>query len=503
MGSEIFEHCSYCPKIDEEIYSRLPQFVLYEKHGKHTDCYCTACHTHYSQSDCDRFFVPHTNIKHNEKSVCIKCGAEITFKAKGLGRGSYHHKQNFAVLFKVSETIAIRCFKVYQYFTFDSLDPDFHMYEVTRYELSPGKAQQYFKVRYPTGKECWLPKKSRPTEPYFSSSFGYYADNSYKLINEDVIADSFLKYSEINTNEFDGCYITYLCRFAKYPNMEYLLKGGFIDLAKAYCFGRKGLRINWKSNDLKKMLKLNRDELKFLKGKSVDTYFSWIDFRKLTEKEKMSFNDMKEYFEKYYMVQETLKNVHRSTGLGFKKIMNYLNKQEKATIFEYRDYLVQCRQLEYDMADNSVLCPKNLNAAHDRLTKIIKIKADEAMKKQLVESNKLRKKLSFTDEARGLQILVPKSIQEIVDEGKQLSHCVGGYAERHAQGKLHILFLRKISEPDKPYYTMEVSVRGNIVQCRGYKNNWAGNPKPDLIYEFEKEYQSYLDKIFKKARKIA
>ena len=45
-------------------------------------------------------------------------------------------------------------------------------------------------------------------------------------------------------------------------------------------------------------------------------------------------------------------------------------------------------------------------------------------------------------------------MKEIEDEGRILSHCVGGYAERHAMGKLSIMFLRKVSEPDKPYYTV-------------------------------------------------
>jgi hypothetical protein len=98
-------------------------------------------------------------------------------------------------------------------------------------------------------------------------------------------------------------------------------------------------------------------------------------------------------------------------------------------------------------------------------------------------------------------IVLPQSVEDIVREGKLQNHCVGGYADRHAEGKLHILFLRKIAEPTVPYYTMEVSTNGNIRQCRGYANNWAhkgGKPKTDDIIEFEKRYQKYLTKLFKK-----
>ncbi len=77
-----------------------------------------------------------------------------------------------------------------------------------------------------------------------------------------------------------------------------------------------------------------------------------------------------------------------------------------------------------------------------------------------------------------------------------MNHCVGGYAERHAKGKLTILFLRTADKPDVPYYTMEVSTDGRIVQCRGFKNNNANNPKPQKIIDFENDYQTYLDALF-------
>lgn len=64
-----------------------------------------------------------------------------------------------------------------------------------------------------------------------------------------------------------------------------------------------------------------------------------------------------------------------------------------------------------------------------------------------------------------------------------------------------ILFLRKLSDPGTPYYTMEVSNDLEIVQCRGYKNNLAKNPKPEEISIFEERYQKYLDSIKEKRKK--
>lgn len=107
-------------------------------------------------------------------------------------------------------------------------------------------------------------------------------------------------------------------------------------------------------------------------------------------------------------------------------------------------------------------------------------------------------------------MIQPKSVREIVDEGAALSHCVGGYAERHAKGALHIMFLRRADQPDMSWYTMEISKELKIVQCRGYKNNVeriGGSPKAPEVVEFENVYREYLAVIrsqeMKKARKTA
>lgn len=117
---------------------------------------------------------------------------------------------------------------------------------------------------------------------------------------------------------------------------------------------------------------------------------------------------------------------------------------------------------------------------------------------------KLKNKYSF--EYQGLKIVVPESMQDIIDEGKALSHCVGGYAERHAEGKLSILFIRKLSDPDTSYVTMEVQGK-RIIQYHGYKND-VKKQLPKQVVDFVEEFKKYIDnpiayKKSKEKRKIA
>ena len=50
----------------------------------------------------------------------------------------------------------------------------------------------------------------------------------------------------------------------------------------------------------------------------------------------------------------------------------------------------------------------------------------------------------------------PRNEQELKDEGKRLHHCVGTYAESHAAGGSSIFFIRRASNPDKPWYTLNL-----------------------------------------------
>ena len=75
-----------------------------------------------------------------------------------------------------------------------------------------------------------------------------------------------------------------------------------------------------------------------------------------------------------------------------------------------------------------------------------------------------------------------------MNEGKVLHHCGGGYAERHAKGITNILFIRRKSEPYRPFYTVEIDNSGNIIQCYGMRNC----PANDEIKQFEKRYLQYL-----------
>lgn len=101
------------------------------------------------------------------------------------------------------------------------------------------------------------------------------------------------------------------------------------------------------------------------------------------------------------------------------------------------------------------------------------------------------KKLNKYDYTSGdFAIVVPQTASSIIDEGARLNHCVGGYVQRHADGKVIILFLRKTNAIDTPFYTIEINPSNqSIVQCKGFKNKATTQEVEDFL----KEWQNFMN----------
>ena len=66
---------------------------------------------------------------------------------------------------------------------------------------------------------------------------------------------------------------------------------------------------------------------------------------------------------------------------------------------------------------------------------------------------------------------------EMIDEGNKLRHCVGRawYAEKMAEGKSAIFFIRKKEEPDRPMVTLELDLAtGKKIQCYAVNDTFPG-----------------------------
>lgn len=428
-------------------------------------------------------------MKKARKEALIYCfpavDKELMDKMKGKGA------ENYVVFLTRGAELFARCFHRYS---------KGEIVERQRYVFAKDGS-----VRYGSDNGINWAVRNDFREPAFCKCcMGYNYDNSYSVLNIKAIDKSDMRYSQYQLYH-GNMLMSYLHAYCKHPNLEYLMKQGYDVTSVRYTgwwgYQEKFLlsqRINWKSNDLLKMLGLNKTEFKTLKG-SEHLWEQYLGYRE--EYPKLRPEDLLSIAKVFKDEHGTLERLVKTTGLTPQRLARYIHEQEM-TPPDYSDYLEQCETLEYNIHDTMIALPHNFWTMHNRLTQIINYEHDELVLQNF--TSRLAERVSLEFSADGLLVRQPHSLKEIEDEGRILEHCVGGYAERHAMGKLSIMFLRKAAEPDKPYYTVEVSKYGGLVQCRGYRNNVVhngGEDKPQEIKDFEQKYQRYLDGVFAEKRK--
>ena len=194
--------------------------------------------------------------------------------------------------------------------------------------------------------------------------------------------------------------------------------------------------------------------------------------------------------------------------IPLRKFTAYARKQilgkadRKNFVSDWKDYIGWCEQLGYDMADGYVTMPPDFIKAHQRLYKeYTAYTTEQARIRQEEIANEVRRIMSElvtkTDgiemRSRKFMIVIPKSADDLKEEGRALHHCVGTYAERVAKGQTMILFVRKVEEPDIPFFTMEWKDH-HIVQCRGSHNCAMPKDVEAFVKAFEKRMQKDLFK---------
>lgn len=123
---------------------------------------------------------------------------------------------------------------------------------------------------------------------------------------------------------------------------------------------------------------------------------------------------------------------------------------------------------------------RDLQWMHDQYTNIANAQRFNNLKKDGRWEKFNKKRIEMYEKVGDeFEIVVPREPVDIINEGANLNHCVGGYLESVASGYKTILFLRKVSEPDKSFYTIEVG-KSNIIQIHGNHNRWLGN-NPEAI----------------------
>lgn len=269
--------------------------------------------------------------------------------------------------------------------------------------------------------------------------------------------------------------------------VETLLKLGNYDLADMFVRDYIHTGKQCKNGKLHHMLGIKREYVQYVK--TLKRYQLSI-LQSLTRSGIQVKLDLKALLDVGFKENEIL----LANYLGAQEIEKYVEEQSNLT----RQKVEACHILLNDYLNTFVkddfsglsrktkiktLLPANIEVAHDYRTQLKRYRCDTNAFQKICKT--------YTDQYsffnKDFTIVIPKSYEDLVNEGVTLHHCVASYATKVINGLSVIVFIRRNDSIDIPFYTIELR-GGAVVQCKGDHNTFPTKE----VEEFVKEYTEFL-----------
>lgn len=478
--------------------------------------YCTHCKKEFLIDEDDIEY-----YKHNRVNSCGKCGSRVRVKYARYGRKKLCDRAIFLTYEKSKidkGSIVARGFFVYRDYSGDYTKTKTEYREISRLLFIPGEQMMMIDepLYYGRGELAHWCIKDRLCS--WKSDYGNYMAYVDKQSIIRAIEGTNFKRFPYKRHLSKECWgivnktndmTNFFYRCCKYPIIEQLDKAGFYEMADYIIHGYSMERtVRWKRKDIYGFMGINKGQAKEIIENKIKCTPAFLKMYKYCKESKIKWDIKKIKSVSEEFCVEDLEIIKRY--IGIQKMVNYLEKQYvtskeegKKRYFGMRsvyntwsDYLRDCEKLGIDTSDKHQLMPKDLYQAHQNTIRQIKYKEDKKLNEEIKKLASKREKYKF--EFKNLFIRPAIDTVELILEGEELHHCVGGYANRYAKGETNILFIRYKDNPDKPYYTMEVK-KGKVVQVRGKNNK---NPTEE-VEEFVEAYKRNILSKIEKSKKIA
>ncbi len=500
---------------EEETLARkfFPQYVFFSAVGKNVRrCVCTSCMECFFVDKAIRpdFF----KIKHKGICECPNCGQRATLLAMGKYT-NYDGLRSHERAVQVSvhkDWLLVQAGYVFRRFDHEDLDGYIEFSPSKRYAFAPGRRVMWKTgVYYCFGRDFWpdggWTRVDRIRTPF--QNLAYEADAAFWPIGMENIAKSPLRYCQY-TEWFDAEYgaslrdlewaeepfriahlIRYLAEYTRRPQMEFLVKLGFHQVVSDLVMRGKPHKdiLDWSAGNPADFFRLSKGDFRLFREIRCD-FEKLKGFRTLRRqglvKDLAEFVQLSEGWGRGFSL---VRSVAAQARVSLERAVRYLRSfggNAAAAAQLWSDYLDAAGKLKYDLTRDDVRMPRDLAERHDLAAASLRTAEDEkAMKRYRARYQRLVEQFAFS--ADGLAVVVPGGVQDIVREGRALQHCVGGYAERHVNGAVTILFLRKEPAPGVPYVTIEMSVENNcrelrVWQIHGYGNERDGSQPPERVH---------------------
>lgn len=296
------------------------------------------------------------------------------------------------------------------------------------------------------------------------------------------------EYVDGHIERLEPLIFAYLKMYRKHPNIENVVKSKWRTVLDSelrrlarnenYAYSAKYSvdtdLFNFNEKAPHKMLGVSKQSLKHIVGwtcEDLREYNFWkFTFENVTEED---FDDWLGFFDGSTLHSLAITLSDYDDGYNYKKVINYLIDQSfltsanvaAQTWVDYRDMLGGGEHTYRE------IFPKNIIQAHDDLVERTEAEKQSKYEAKFTELAEKYSALEWTD--GDLCIRIAQNEQELIDEGKVLHHCVGGYGHKHASESDVIFFVRHYRRPERSYYTLDINMTGSVpceVQLHGYRN---------------------------------
>lgn len=467
-----------------------PKYLFYSHKAKRAFC-----------SACGESFEPTKGLKHNDMTVCPKCGAALKAKHESrIGKlndivwtvwaqndGDDLLLHYYRTITDYSDDFRHPCVETTEQFR-TLIDDKYHDFMWWHPQSRDGRTQPERWMKYAKRGIWWNSFTSNKWQPWAPYVFGDLNEavkkSRLKYCPLDGLLDSFGGRNDDGTIR-DWSIDRWLNAYTRVPQIELLFKVGFKQLTHEAA--GNGIKVNTSATNIRDALGITNRQVKQL-----------LKLKDPTKSEYEMIRDFDCSAEEARWLAETKSRWAMEKMIKYaplSKYISYFTDIELDDYGSYCDYVKWIVALNYDLKE--WLFPKDFQQAHDRLMEIYYIEQDKSKNEQIA----LVADASDLDfHYNGLFIRPAMSATELRKEGTTLHHCVATYADRMARGETLIMFVRREKEPDTPFYTMEVK-NNEIVQLRG-SHNCAPTPE---VAEFRAEFEKSLKapKEAPKTKKIA
>ena len=439
----------------------------------------------------------------NDRVCCPKCNRVAYVKNRKTFTPPYATRAFAIFIPETEDDVWVRCIMLCK--NYKKSDTKVFVEETEIYHLQPGKSEMWgLYDGWGLGER--FEHRSRIVEPFSYYQGAWCGKYTYtaEWIERDGrrdIGDTFLRYCAWDKYAARFPYtmplLKYLSAYARFPQIEVLCKVGVFDAVfdLVEC-GKENKRVmDWNAKTPWEMHRLTKLEYKVWTSGAYHCDLKILKlYKRIRGKSERDFETAKLLLGAVGGLRdaECMIVLARRASRSPREIVRYFEKikdenNEKACRWglvtthqvyqQWRDFMDMLHELKED--DKANPFPRDLKKAHDalvlRLDQKRKEEHDREIDKKFADVTAIYTKIAekYAYENGKYAVVVPRNAAEVLRDAEKLLLCTAmsergmmRYFGRIRRNETYILFLRRVSEIEKPWYALEIEPGGTIRQKR-------------------------------------